>query len=78
MDMGTVGWIAIGWFAVALVMSLALGSFLRKANEISGDDDFALAASKGKITYMRGRKPASARVNIVVPRIREMGKRATG
>jgi len=79
MDLGTVGWIVFGWLAVALIMSLALGSFLRKANEAPGDDNFAVAASrKNVITYMRGRKPANASDNTMVPRVREMGKRATG
>jgi len=79
MDLGTVSLIVFGWITVALVMSLALGSFLRKANEAPRDDHFAVAAIKHNVvTYMRGRKPAISRVSTMVPRISEMGKRATG
>ena len=79
MDMGTVGWIALGWFAVALVISLALGGFLRKVNETPGEEDLSAAASRQQVMrYMRGRKPANARSNVVTQRARELGKRATG
>ncbi len=79
MDMGTVGWIALGWFAVALVLSLALGGFLRKVNETPGEDDLAVAASRQKVMrYMRGSKPTNARASTMTPRVREQGKRATG
>lgn len=79
MDLGTVGWIVFGWLAVALGMSLALGSFLRKASEAPGVDDFAVAISrKNVVTYMRGRKPVNARGNAKVPQVHEMGRRATG
>ncbi len=37
MDLGTVSLIVFGWVSVALVLSLALGNFLRKANEAPGD-----------------------------------------
>lgn len=79
MDVGTIGWIALGWFAVALVISLALGGFLRKVNETPGEEDLTVAASRQKVMrYMRGRKPANARANAVAPRVRELGKRTTG
>ena len=78
MDMGTVGWIALGWFAVALVISLALGGFLRKVSETPGEEDLALETSKQQvIRYMRGKKPANTRTN-AAPRIRALGKRAAG
>jgi hypothetical protein len=79
MDMGTVGWIALGWFAVALVISLALGGFLHKVNEVSDEEDFAVDASGQKVVrYLRGRKSANARRNTGSPRVRELGKHATG
>jgi len=79
MDMGTVGWIALGWFAVALVISLALGGFLRKVNEAPGEEDLAVAVSRQQVMrYMRGKKPANARTNVAAPRIRALGKRAAG
>jgi hypothetical protein len=31
MDMGTLGWMAFGWLAMSIVVSLALGGFLRAA-----------------------------------------------
>jgi hypothetical protein len=79
MDLATVGWIALGWFSVALVLSLVLGGFLRKVNETLGEEDLAVAASRQKaMRFMRGRKPANARGNAATLRGREMGKRATG
>ena len=79
MDVGIVGWIVLGWFAVALVLSLALGGFLRKVNETPGEEDLAVAASRQQVMrYMRGKKPANARTHVVTPRIRELGKRTAG
>lgn len=79
MDMGTVGWIALGWFTAALVMSVALGGFLRKASKTPDEDSFAVAASNQEVMrYMRSQKSTNARANTVTPRVREMGKRATG
>ena len=79
MDMATVGWIALGWFSIALVLSLALGGFLHKVNVAPDEDDLAIAASRQKVMrYMRGRKPAIARSDAVAPRIRELGRRTTG
>lgn len=79
MDLGTVSWIVFGWVTVALVMSFALGKFLRKANEAPDNDHFAVTAIKHNVvTYMRGRKPAIVRGNTMVPLVNEMGKRATG
>jgi len=65
MDMGTVGWIALGWFAVALVLSVVLGGFLRKTNETPGDEELAVDVSRQKVMrYMRGRKPVIAACNV--------------
>ena len=60
--METIGWIVIGWFAAAFLLSLALGGFLRKVGVTPGEDDLVVAASKQKVMrYMRGRKPAVTR-----------------
>jgi len=82
MDMATVGWIAMGWLAVAFIVSLALGGILRQAHVT--DDDLVVAASKRKVMrYMRvpGAKPVIARTKPNTPQVRETGKRtvrATG
>ena len=79
MDLGIVGWIALGWFAVALVLSLALGGFLRKVNETPGENDLAVVASRQKVMrFMRDLRPTTARCNAVTSRVRELGKRAAG
>ncbi len=79
MGMETVGWIALGWFAVALVVSLILGNFLRKVSEAPAEDEFALAASRQKVMrYLRGRKLTNARANAPAPGVRALGKRSTG
>ena len=82
MDMAMVGWIVTGWFAVAVIVSLALGGILRQAHV--GDDDLVVAASKRKVMrYMRvsGAKPVIARTKPNTPQVHETGKRtvrATG
>lgn len=54
MDMEMVGWFAIGWFAVALVVSLALGALLSQVNAGPGEDDLASAMAKRKgMRFMR-------------------------
>jgi hypothetical protein len=78
MDLATVGWIALGWFAVALVLSLALGGFLRKVNTTVDQEGLAVAASRQKVMrYMRGRKPTGSQGKLVT-RLSVEGKRATG
>lgn len=77
MDMVMVGWIVTGWFAVALIVSLALGGVLRQAHVT--DDDLVVAASKRKVMrYMRvsGAKPVIARTKPNTPQVHETGKRA--
>lgn len=55
MNMETVGWIAIGWFAVALLVSIALGGFLGQVNASPNEDDLAAATAKRKVMrFMRG------------------------
>ena len=82
MDMATVGWIVLGWFAAAFIVSLALGGILRQAHVT--DDDLVMAASKRKVMrYMRVpcAKPVIARAKSSTPQVRESGKRtvrATG
>lgn len=54
MDMEMVGWIAVGWFAVALVVSIALGGFLSQVNASPDEDDLASAMAKRKgMRFMR-------------------------
>lgn len=54
MDMEMVGWIAVGWFAVALVVSIALGGFLSQVNAGPDEEDLASAIAKRKgIRFMR-------------------------
>lgn len=79
MDLVTVGWIALGWFAVALVVSLALGGFLRKASIVLDEDELALVSTRQKaMRFMRGHKPAVGQRNKVVSRMQVQGSRATG
>lgn len=54
MDMEMAGWIAIGWFVVALVVSVALGGVLRQVNSGPDEDDLASAMAKRKgMRFMR-------------------------
>lgn len=54
MDMEMVVWIAIGWFAAALVLSIALGGFLGQVNTSPDEDDLASALAKRKgMRFMR-------------------------
>jgi len=79
MELATVGWIALGWFTVALVLSLVLGGFLRKVSETPSEYDLVAAAPKQQVMrFMRGRKRTNARGNAAMQRGRELGKRVTG
>lgn len=77
MDMEMVGWFALGWFAVALVVSIALGGFLGQVNASPDEDDLASAMAKRKgMRFMR----ASARSVTIRdlrnnPQVAETGKR---
>jgi hypothetical protein len=77
MELATIGWIALGWFVMAIALSLAIGSFIRKVNETPGEDDLVFAASKQKVMrYMRNHKATKTRCDAVDSRVRELGKRA--
>jgi hypothetical protein len=79
MDLATVGWIVLGWFAVALALSLVLGVFLHKADVARGDEELVVAAPKQQaMRFMRGRKLANVRESTGFPRVRELGKRSNG
>lgn len=77
MDMAMIGWIVLGWFAVAIIVSLALGGILRQSQVTH--DDLAAAASKRKVMrYLRmpAAKSASARTRPHTLEIRAPGKGA--
>jgi hypothetical protein len=81
MDLVTVGWIALGWFAVALIISFALGGFLRQTSVNMGETDLADGISKTKaLRYIRGGKPNDGKPKIALasssPRM--PGKRTVG
>lgn len=64
MDIGTIGWIAVAWFGIALVVSIALGAFLGQVTGTMGEADLASAAVKRKgMRFMRtsAAKSVSAR-----------------
>lgn len=78
MDMEMVGWIALGWFAVALVVSVALGGFLGQVNASPDEDDLASAMAKRKgMRFMRtSARSVAIRDLRNNPRVSETGKRA--
>jgi hypothetical protein len=76
MELGTVGWLVLGWFAVALIISFALGGFLRQTSVNMGETDLADGITNTKVLrYMRGRKP---KVTLASTSTRMPGKRAVG
>lgn len=80
MDLGTVGWLVLGWFAVALILSFALGGFLQQTSVDSvnnvGETDLAEGVTKSKVVrYMRGRKPKHGLASMSA---RMPGKRIVG
>jgi len=57
MDLNTILLIAAGWFAVALVVSVAFGSFIYHVKDAPDEEEMADHASKLKVVrYMRRRK----------------------
>lgn len=77
MDMEMVGWIALGWFAVALVVSVALGGFLGQVNASPDEDDLASAMAKRKgMRFMRtSARSVAIRDLRSHPQVSEAGKR---
>jgi hypothetical protein len=76
MELGTVGWMVLGWFAVALIISYALGGFLKQTSANTGESDLAEGISKQKVVrYMRGRKPKLA---LATSSVRMPSKRIVG
>jgi hypothetical protein len=75
MELGTVGWVVLGWFAVALIISFALGGFLRQSGVNMDEEDLAEGISKQKVVrYLRGRNPKL----VVTSSARTPGKRIIG
>lgn len=77
MDMEMVGWIAIGWFAVALVVSIALGGFLGQVNASPDENDLATAMAKRKgMRFMRTSMRYATARSIKTSPPADAGKRA--
>lgn len=77
MDMEMVGWFAFGWFAIALVVSIALGGFLSRVNASPDEDDLASAMAKRKgMRFMRTSIRSVAGRNPRTSLVSETGKRA--
>ena len=58
MDMVTVGWIAVGWFTLAVLVSLVLGSIFRQVNATPlNEADVAVVAERQKVVHLRYRNP---------------------
>jgi len=56
MELQTLGWILAGWFAVSVVVSLALGWFIREVNTSPEEAELDQVLSQRRIVrYMRGR-----------------------
>lgn len=71
MNMEMVGWIVLGWFVVALVVSIVLGGFLSQSKATRDEVDFATAASKSKVMrFMRipAARPVAVRNIQTTPR----------
>jgi hypothetical protein len=68
-DMETLGWIVIGWFAVALVVSLALGGFLHGVNAAADEAELEQVTSRRQVLrYMRTHKPAKKPETVIARR----------
>jgi hypothetical protein len=62
MDMVTVGWIAVGWFTLAVLVSLVLGSIFRQVNATPlNEADVAVVAERQKVVHLRYRNPTLKR-----------------
>lgn len=58
MELGTFGWVMVGWFAVSVVVSLTVGWFLREVNATADDSELDQVLSRRRIVrYLRRRKP---------------------
>ena len=74
--MEIIGWIVLGWFAVAFIVSYVFGGFLRHAGASVTEEDLAESISTQQVLrYMRTRKPKATTAPTAG---RLPGKRSTG
>lgn len=54
MDIGAIGLFALGWLVVAVVVSLMLGTFLRRAHATTSEQDVEVMTERQRVLrYMR-------------------------
>ena len=78
MDMVTVGWIALVWFTVAVLTSLALGSVFRLVNAPVEAEDAVTVAKRRIVVTLRNHKPAQKRHAGTIRHRLESTRQATG
>lgn len=79
MDMEMVGWIALGWFVIALIVSIALGGFLGQVNASPDENDLASAMAKRKgMRFMRTSMRYAIARSTKTSSTADTGKRANG
>ena len=78
MDLVTVGWIAVGWFTLAVLVSLVLGSIFRQVNAPLNEADVAVVAESQKVVRLRYRNPVQKRYASTTRQRQESARQATG
>lgn len=65
MDIGAIGLFALGWLVVAVVVSLMLGAFLRRAHATTSDHDVEVMAERQRVVrYMRKPRTKATRSTV--------------
>lgn len=76
MDMETLSWVVVGWFAVSIGISLVLGWFLREVNAAAEEPELDQVLSQSRVLrYLRGRRPTE-KAGAQLPR-RDKARRTT-
>ena len=78
MDLVTVGWIAVGWFTLAVLVSLVLGSIFRQVNAPLNEADVAVVAERHKVVHLRYRNPAQKQHAGLTRQRQEPARQAVG
>lgn len=65
MDIGAIGLFALGWLVVAIVASVMLGAFLRRAQATTNEQDVEVLAERQRVLrYMRKPRAKSSRATV--------------
>lgn len=70
--------VMVGWFMLAVLVSLVLGGIFRQVNAPLNEADVAVVAERQKVVHLRYRKPAQKRYAGTTRQRQESARQAAG